>query len=294
MTVDHDTAHTMIAALSASPEGRELVEELENLRYYHRDGLVYDMGRGSMLVSSYELDSDGEWFCCGRVLLPGKRDKLNYTSVAWRGGNVEAALFWPVSAKKAVVIPRVLGEWATELILEHGDTFTPAECKGVACIVDGHPGMAVTVPSNRELPGLTRDKWARKRAFQRHYHKSNYDMLPALFAPGYHLACDIVYGVCANYISNCVSKAEGVYGEWTPEDLLDDSNVFAYISPRILRASCQVLSDYKQWEYFDTCSPLQCARHLVAGDYSPRDLSKDEVIPRWERRAAERQNLVEV
>lgn len=37
-------------------------------------------------------------------------------------------------------------------------------------------------------------------------------------------------------------------------------------------AACQIMSELKHWEYFDKCSPLQCAKHLFANDFRPVDL----------------------
>lgn len=38
------------------------------------------------------------------------------------------------------------------------------------------------------------------------------------------------------------------------------------------RAACQFLSQYKAWEYFDTCSRYQCAKHLIENNFTPEDI----------------------
>lgn len=40
MNVNHELAHAYIAALSCTNEGRELVQALENVRYYHSEGRI--------------------------------------------------------------------------------------------------------------------------------------------------------------------------------------------------------------------------------------------------------------
>ena len=42
---------------------------------------------------------------------------------------------------------------------------SPDECRPVACTVDSLTQMAVTAPVDQiDLPGLTKDKWARQKA----------------------------------------------------------------------------------------------------------------------------------
>lgn len=289
--VNHEAVHTMIAALSALPEGRALVEGIEEIRYYHRAGKIADLGYGARLVVAVDEDED-ELYEMGTILLPGRRDRLCYKTADYCEESIPGALYWANSRAEPVVIPRVLGEWGAECILARSGyaTLTPAECRGAAYSVDSMPGMEVTAPYDLELPGLTRDKWARRKV-QRHYRP---DSFSALFVHGYHPHCKVVYNVTASRISNAVCVAEGDFGRWTPEDILDKGNILAYITPDILRGACQVLSDYKHWKYFNTCSALQCARHLVAGDFASNDLSSDEVVPLWERRAAGKQQLAEV
>lgn len=53
MTVDHEFTHNVIAGLSFTKEGRTLVENLEAMRYYHRDGKSFYLGDGARLIVSY-------------------------------------------------------------------------------------------------------------------------------------------------------------------------------------------------------------------------------------------------
>ena len=46
----------IITGMSFTDEGRDLVNRLEAMRYYHRDGLSYHLGDGSRLVISINED----------------------------------------------------------------------------------------------------------------------------------------------------------------------------------------------------------------------------------------------
>lgn len=274
INVDHGAAHAMIAALSLTAEGRALVQDLESIRYYHRAGKIADLGHGAVLVTA--VDEDEPWHEVGAVLLPGRRDRLWYGAADWLGNEVPAALYWKRGADSPVVVPRVLGEWAAECIIDRSgyDPLTPAECHPAAYSVDGLDGMVVTMPYDLQLPGLTRDKWTRRKAAQAHYRA---DDRHSWYAKGYHDYCVVVYGVDADAIDQVIMLCGGVYGGYTPEGVL------AVTDESTLRAACQVRSGYRQWAYFDTCASVQCARHLVAGDYEPRDLTELDVLPEWER-----------
>ena len=272
--VDHRAAHAMIAALSLTAEGRALVEDLEEVRYYHRAGKIADLGHGALFVTA--VDEDEPWHEIGSIFLPGRRDRLWYGAADWLGDAVPAALYWKRGADSPVVVPRVLGEWAAECIVNRSgyDPLTPAECKGAAYSVDGLPGMVVTMPYDLQLPGLTRDKWARRRTFQDHYRD---DDRHSWYAKGYHDYCVVVYDVDADAIDQVIMLCGGVYGDYTPEGIL------AATDESTLRAACQVRSGYRHWAYFDTCEPIQCARHLYVGDYAPRDLTEFDLLADWER-----------
>ena len=263
-------AYAYIDALSASCEGRELVENLEKMRYYHYDGKVYNLGYGATLVVAWR-DENNSYSVVGTILLPGKRDKLYYESAAWKGGNIDAALYWAPGADTYTLIPIALGVWAAELIITDSDVppYTPEENHGIACSIDGMDGMVVTIPSGFIEPGLTPNKWAYKIAHQRHY-RAPYNNRSWVM-PGYMPQCSTIYGAYVGDIDHLMWKIE--CNIWTYADFIDEGNVFAYTSENTLRATCQILSNFKYWEYFDTCSNLQCVIHLMEQNYSPWDIS---------------------
>lgn len=270
MVINHELVHAYIAALSCTKEGRELIANLEEMRYYHRDGNTYKLGYGAFLAVSWGVNEDGHYFVAGEVLLPGKRDKLRYKSAAWKGEDIDAALYWAPGADTYTLIPRVLGEWAAELILNDSDVppYIPEECHGVACSVDEMEGVSVTAPSRVNLPGLTHNKWAHKMSHQRHYRPPFNN--ESRVTPGYMPQCKTIYGAYIGDIDALIWNI--ACNIWSPADFIDEGNVFAYTPEHVLRAACQILSDLNHWEYFDTCSSLQCAIHLITQDYSPRDI----------------------
>ena len=273
INVDHGAAHAMIAALSITVEGRALVNGLEDIRYYHRSGYAADLGHGAVFVTA--VDEDDPDHDRGVVLLPGRRDRLWYEAADWLGNAVPAALYWKRGADSPVVVPRVLGEWAAECIIDRSgyDPLTPAECHPAAYSVDAMAGMVVTMPYELQMPGLTRDKWARRKAEQEHYAR---DGMCLQHVKGFFDGCVVLYGAEAYDVSRAMRLSSGSYG-YGPEQLM------ALFIPSVLRAACQVASDYLSWQYFDTCPPVQCARHLYTGDYAPRDLTELDVLPEWER-----------
>ena len=270
--VDHGAAHAMIAALSMTRKGSGLVEDLEKVRYYHREGLVCWLGHGAVLVvAGDEDDPDHE---VGVVLLPGRRDRLYYETADYLERLVPAALYWKDGGSEPVVIPRVLGEWAAECIIERSerDPLTHAECRPAAYSVDAMPGMVVTMPYDLQMPGLTRDKWARRRILQDHYVDNGDWCTPQ--PSGYSSTCTVLYGVEAYDIHHAIRLSRSGY---------DLEGFLALFTTNVLRAACQVASNYLSWQYFDNATALQCARHLYMGDYSPRDLTELDVLPEWER-----------
>ena len=102
MTVDHEFTHNMIAGMSFTKEGRTLVENLEAMRYYHRDGKSFYLGDGARLIVSYnespEYMEDNK--IIGALYLPGnKNDKpghehLFVNEACHLGDELEAALYW--------------------------------------------------------------------------------------------------------------------------------------------------------------------------------------------------------
>lgn len=274
--VNHEAAHAMIQALSMTEAGSDLVKALEDIRYYHRAADVYDLGYGGILVEAFDEDSDGDHYWEGSVLIPSKRDRLIYASAAYQDEPVQGALFWGWGHDDCVIIPRVLGEWAAECALAHATKMktvhSPAECRPVACTVDSLTQMAVTAPVDQvRLPGLTKDKWARQKAAEADIARrdTTWDF-PSLILPGYIQDCATVYGVTIGWI-DCLDVWPTPFEDCTPETICDEKS-WSYREPVVLRAACQIMSELKHWEYFDKCSPLQCAKHLFANDFRPVDL----------------------
>mgnify|MGYP000893849956 CR=1 FL=1 len=285
--INHDAAHYMIQALSMTEAGSDLVKALEDIRYYHRAADVYDLGYGAVLVEAFDEDSDGDHYWEGSVLIPSRRDRLIYKSAAYQDEPVQGALFWGWNTDGCVIIPRVLGEWAAERALAHATKMktahSPAECRPVACTVDTLLNeasadnadklgkMAVMAPVDQiNLPGLTKDKWARQKAAEADVERrdTSWDF-PSLIMPGYIQDCATVYGVGINRIDTMGGPLS--LSKCTTEDLCDEKS-WEYRPPIVLRAACQIMSGMTQWEYFDKCSALQCAKHLIAQDFRPVDL----------------------
>lgn len=287
--VNHDAAHYMIQALSLTKAGSDLVKGLEEIRYYHRHAEVYDLGYGGILVEAFDEDSDGDCYWEGSVLIPSKRDRLIYESAAYQDEPVQGALFWGWGHDGCIIIPRVLGEWAAECALDYAvktkHVHSPSECRPVSCNVniiesaDDNTDntsklgkMAVTAPVDQiDLPGLTKDKWAHKKAAEADVERrdTSWDF-PSLIMPGYLQLCPTVYGVNLNRI-DCLDVWPTPFEDCTPETICDEKS-WSYREPVVLRAACQIMSDLGHWEYFDKCSPLQCAKHLFANDFRPVDL----------------------
>lgn len=92
----------MIAGLSFTKEGRTLVESLEAMRYYHRDGKSFYLGDGAHLVVSYnespEYMEDNK--IIGALYLPGNKngkpghEHLFIDEACYLGDKIEAALYW--------------------------------------------------------------------------------------------------------------------------------------------------------------------------------------------------------
>lgn len=268
MNVNHELAHSYIAALSCTKEGAELVQALEAVRYYHSEGRIAQLGGGSMLVTAVDAYDDGD--VKGLVLLPGTKDRLTYQSADWCDDTIRGALFWKDYHSYPVVIPYVLAEWAVQCIVEYSEWVpAPTWCtKPVIHSVDTVPNMYVRLPLGLKLPGLTVDKYARRKATQPHYEKHT---LVGFGIHGYSPSCPVVYGVDAGDIDFMLTLVFEV-ATWTPENLLTSYGFFDAEPEHVLRAACQVFNGYAHWEYFNTCSPVQCARHIAAWDFSPEDI----------------------
>lgn len=278
--MNHEAAHYMIQALSMTDKGHKLVKALEDIRYYHRAADVYDLGYGGILVEAFDEDSDGDCYWEGSVLIPSKRDRLIYKSAAYQDEPVQGALFWGWGYgdddSGCIVIPRILGEWAAQCALDYAvktkRVHSPDECRPVACTVDSLTQMAVTAPVDQiDLPGLTKDKWARQKAAEADAERrdTSWDF-PSLIMPGYIQDCATVYGVTIGWIDS-LDVWPTPFEDCTPETICDEKS-WSYREPVVLRAACQIMSELRHWEYFDKCSPLQCAKHLIANDFRPVDL----------------------
>lgn len=102
MTVDHEFTHNVIAGLSFTKEGRTLVENLEAMRYYHRDGKSFYLGDGARLIvscnESTEYMEDNK--IVGALYLPGNHngkpghENLFIDEACYLGDKIEAALYW--------------------------------------------------------------------------------------------------------------------------------------------------------------------------------------------------------
>ena len=102
MYIDHEFTHNMIAGLSFTKEGRALVENLEAMRYYHRDGKTFYLGDGARLIVSYnespEYMEDNK--IIGVLYLPGNHngkpghEHLFINEACYSGDDIEAALYW--------------------------------------------------------------------------------------------------------------------------------------------------------------------------------------------------------
>ena len=102
MYIDHEFTHNMIAGLSFTKEGRALVENLEAMRYYHRDGKTFYLGDGARLIVSYnespEYMEDNK--IIGALYLPGNHngkpghEHLFIDEACYSGDDIEAALYW--------------------------------------------------------------------------------------------------------------------------------------------------------------------------------------------------------
>lgn len=92
----------MIAGLSFTKEGRALVENLEAMRYYHRDGKTFYLGDGARLIVSY--NESPEYMKDNKIIealyLPGNHngkpghEHLFIDEACYSGDDIETALYW--------------------------------------------------------------------------------------------------------------------------------------------------------------------------------------------------------
>lgn len=270
---DHKLAHSYIAALSCTKEGRELVEALECVRYYHSEGRVADLGHDGVFVSAVDAYDDGEEM--GAVLLPGRKDRLTYRSADFLDNSIRGALFWKDSHTYPVVIPYVLGEWAAECIIERSDyPAVPIEySKPILNIIDTMPGMYVRMPKGLKLPGLTPDKYAKRKSEkpQGYVAEPGYHITHFVFqdpvVDGYEYNAHVLYGVSSGNICYALDVVDALDVD-DIDDILTGNHIFT-VEPEAWRAICQLKSNLQHWEYFDTCTLHECVKHVIEGNYNP-------------------------
>ena len=276
---DHKLAHNYIAALSCTKEGRELVEALECVRYYHSEGRIADLGHDGVFVSAVDAYDDGEEM--GAVLLPGRKDRLTYQSADFLDNSIRGALFWKDSHTYPVVIPYVLGEWAAECIIERSDyPAVPVEyTKPIFNRIDTMPGMYVRMPKGLKLPGLTPDKYAKRKTMKpKHrlngaYYAPEYGFAEA-HVDGYGKNARVLYGAYASSIAYAMDIAGALIID-DIDDILSGNHFCFFVKPEAWRALCQLNSNLEHWAYFDTCTLHQCVKHVIEGNYDPEEVDQD-------------------
>lgn len=275
MNVNHELAHTYIAALSCTKEGRELVEALESVRYYHFEGKIAELGHGSVFVTAIDA-YDGEEK--GTILLPGNEDRLSYQSADWMDNTIKGALFWEDSYSYPVVIPYALGEWAAECILTRSgyDLIPVRDTKPALYRVDVMPGMYVHMPKDLKLPGLTYDKYVIRKLEQDNYRRNTYNYhcncVDSHCLEGFSCNAPVLYGATAGSINHAIKVSNELDARYDIVDILTGKHYRFKVMAEAWRAACQLMSNYVSWEYFDTCSLYQCAKHIILGDFTPMDI----------------------
>lgn len=279
---DHKLAHNYIAALSCTKEGRELVEALECVRYYHSEGRVADLGHDGVFVSAVDAYDDGEEM--GAVLLPGQKDRLTYQTADFLDSSIKGALFWKDSHSYPVVIPYVLGEWAAECIIERSDyPAVPIEySKPILNIIDTMPGMYVRMPKGLKLPGLTPDKYAKRKAVKSEgyvaepgYHITHFVFQDPI-VEGYAYDAHVLYGASGGDIAYALDIVDALDVDHDIDDILTGNHSYFTVEHvETWRAICQLKSNLKHWKYFDECTLHQCVKHVIEGNYDPEEDDTD-------------------
>lgn len=262
----HFEAHVMIRALSITEWGRSLVEGLERIRYFHSSGEAYDLGHGGLLV----FGIDGYDECgprVGTILLPGANDNLFYETGDYLEEEVEGALFWGDKDNAPVLIPRVLGEWAAELVLTQSDVpiVQCREAQPVSCTIKGREGASVTAPMSEleSLPGLVRDKWAHKKAAEILVDKDEEDEWWEEFyhnaLPGYGVNAEILPGVRAGEVRSILLAILNTESWWQDEPT------------ELLLTALQWATGFTRFHEVASLSHEGIVRRLEDGDYWGRE-----------------------
>lgn len=56
------------------------------------------------------------------------------------------------------------------------------------------------------------------------------------------------------------------------DDVLSGNHFCFSVKPEAWRALCQLNSNFRHWEYFDTCTLHQCVKHVIEGNYDPEEV----------------------
>lgn len=279
--VDHALAHIYIAALSCTKDGRELIEALENVRYYHSEGKIADLGHDGVFVAAVDA-YDGEEEM-GAILLPGTKDRLTYQTADFLDNSIKGALFWQNSHSYPVVIPYTLGEWAAECIIERSD-YDPIpvrDTKPILNRIDIMPDMYVHMPKGLQLPGLTQDKHAKRKVVkpQGYVAEPGYHITHFVFqdpiVEGYAYDAHVLYGASGGDIAYALDVVDALDVDHDIDDILTGNHFCFTVEPEAWRAICQLKSNLEHWAYFDACTLHQCVKHVIEGNYNPEEDDTD-------------------
>ena len=133
--------------------------------------------------------------------------------------------------------------------------------------------MYVRLPWGLKLPGLTVDKYAERKATQPHYEKCEWGLYDHVGGNSLVYGYDaiVLYGVTAGEIVYLLNHVDVLDVDDINDALEPECFLFEF-EKEAWRAACQFLSQYKAWEYFDTCSRYQCAKHLIENNFTPEDI----------------------
>lgn len=267
MTVDHKLVYAMIAGLSFTRVGRDLVENLEELRYYHRYGKSFYLGDGARLIVSYnespEYMEDNK--IVGALYLPGNhngkpgRENLFIDEACHLGDKVEAALYWS--------FPKDMDEvW--EPIMNR-----PAY-RGASCT---NPGYIVQQLMRTANPPVLVPYELAAWAAEIIVDHSDWEAIPVDQCRPVWREVIVKYpGDDDNFIRTLIkvpSEELDLYLT-TLDENLDRVRTIPVVSndPRVLFArKVNLVTHCQHREYFDNLSPIEALAHLVMGDYRSHD-----------------------
>lgn len=275
MNVDHKLVHDMIAGLSFTREGRTLVENLEELRYYHRAGKSFYLGDGARLIVSYnespEYMEDNK--IVGALYLPGNHngkpghENLFIDEACHLGDKVEAALYWS--------FPKDMDEVWTPIM-------NRPEYRGASCINTGY--IVQQLMSTAHAPTLVPYELA-EWAAEIIVDISEWDEITVDQCRPVWREVIVKYpGADDTFIRTLIkvpSEELDLYLT-TLDENLDRVRTIPVTSndPRILfarkvnqeRRVLNLVKYYQNRVYFGNLSPIQALAHLAIGDYRPHDI----------------------